>query len=127
MSAVVLDSSAVLAYLRREPGGDALGALLPESAISVVNLAEVLGRLIVLGQTIENAKRAVDVLSMYHVPFDERLATETAALLPMTKRLGLSLGDRACLALARAMSLPVLTADRVWASLDVGVEIRMIR
>ena len=93
----------------------------------MVNLAEVLGRLVALGQTIDQAKEAVDVLSIRHVAFDDQLATETAALLPLTRHLGLSLGDRACLALARGESLPVLTADRAWASLQVGVEIRMIR
>ena len=127
MSKVVLDASAVLAYLRRETGGDVVGPLFDVAAITTVNLAEVMGRLIAVGQTSDAAKQTVDVLSMRHVVFDEALALDTAALLPLTRRLGLSLGDRACLALARAESLPVLTADRAWASLDIGVDIRMIR
>jgi len=127
MSDVVLDSSAILAVLRHEPGGAALAPLLSDAAVSTVNLAEVLGRLVLLGQDLEDARRAVDVLSMRHVPLDDRQAADTAALLPLTKPFGLSLGDRACLALARAESLPVLTADRAWASLAIGVEIRMIR
>jgi ribonuclease VapC len=127
MSDVVLDSSVVLAYLRKEPGADALAALFGHAAISAVNLTEVLSRLIAIGHTVEEAQRAVDVLFMRHVVFDEAQAFAAAALLPLTRRLGLSLGDRACLALARAEGLPVLTSDRAWASLDVGVEIRMIR
>jgi PIN domain nuclease of toxin-antitoxin system len=127
MSKVVLDSSAILAYLRREPGADTLAGLLPNAAVSTVNIAEVLGRLIGLGHSLEDARRAVDILSMRHVPLDEALAADTAALLPITKRFGLSLGDRACLALALSEGLPVLTSDQAWAPLDIGVQIRMIR
>ena len=127
MSEVILDSSAVLAYLRNEPGADTLAPLFRNAAISVVNLTEVLSRLIALGQPFTEAQQAVDALMMRHVVFDEAQAFAAAALLPLTRRLGLSLGDRACLALARAEGLAVLTSDRAWASLDVGVEIRMIR
>ncbi|MFZ1106612.1 MAG: PIN domain-containing protein [Hyphomicrobiaceae bacterium] len=61
------------------------------------------------------------------VPFDEELARQTGALRPATRSLGLSLGDRACLALAQRERLPVLTADRSWAKLDLGIAITMVR
>lgn len=71
-----------------------------------------------------------DILGGLHlsiVPFDDELAYDCAGLRPVTKHLGLSLGDRACLALAKREVLPVLTADRVWSELDIGVEVRLIR
>jgi PIN domain nuclease of toxin-antitoxin system len=61
------------------------------------------------------------------VPFDEELARQTGALRPATRSLGLSLGDRACLALAQREQLPILTADRIWAKLDLGIAIKVVR
>ena len=61
------------------------------------------------------------------VPFDEDLARQTGALRPVTKSLGLSLGDRACLALAQRERLPIVTADKSWAKLDLGIAIKVVR
>ncbi len=127
MTSVVVDSSAVLAFLQHEPGSDDVASLLNGAAISTVNFTEVLTRLIDGSRTEQEALAMVSTLPLRVRPFDEVQATSAGLLRQATRALGLSLGDRACLALARAEGLPVLTADRAWASLAVGVEIRMIR
>jgi PIN domain nuclease of toxin-antitoxin system len=95
--------------------------------ISAVNVAEVITRLIDLGYSPEAAEAAVSRGGFEVIPFDMAAASLAAKLRVATRHLGLSLGDRACLALAERERLPVLTADRAWASLDIGVEIRLIR
>ena len=95
--------------------------------MSTVNLAEVFSRLMEESLTVEQADAIVLRYGMDVVPFDEGLARRAGALRPSTKSLGLSLGDRACLALAQREGLPVLTADRTWAKLAVGVEVKVIR
>ena len=127
MDSVVLDSSAVLAFLYGEPGGEHVSKVLHGAAISTVNFAEVLARLIDRGWPDTEALAMISNLPLLVRAFDSDHAISAGLLRPDTRRLGLSLGDRACLALARAEGLPVLTSDRAWASLDVGVEIRMIR
>ncbi|MGI5837051.1 MAG: PIN domain-containing protein [Chloroflexota bacterium] len=72
-------------------------------------------------------REALDPLGLEIVAFDSDLAYSTGLLRPLTKGLGLSLGDRACLALARSLGLPAITTDRTWAKLDIGVTIRVIR
>jgi ribonuclease VapC len=126
MAEWVLDSSAVLAFIRGEPGGDEAAARFPASSISSVNLAEVVGRLVDLGLSeAEAARRARGPYAV--ADFDAALGVRAGLLRHATGHLGLSLGDRACLALAERERLPVLTADRSWAGLDIGVEIRLIR
>jgi PIN domain nuclease of toxin-antitoxin system len=95
--------------------------------ISAVNVAEVITRLIDLGYSPEAAEVAISRGGFEVIPFDTAAASLAAKLRVTTRHLGLSLGDRACLALAEREGLPVLTADRAWASLDIGVEIRLIR
>ena len=123
----VLDSSAVLASLRDEPGGQEAEALFASSLISAVNLAEIVGRLIDLGYGEQAARARVQSGAYSVADFDHALGFKAGVLRGVTRQLGLSLGDRACLALAEREGLPVLTADRSWASLDIGVEIRLIR
>ena len=127
MSNVVADASAILAYLHREPGGEVAARHLPGAVVSAVNLAEVGARLADRGVPDEAARQAIETLGMTITAFDEDLAYASAALRPATRRLGLSLGDRACLAVARQLAAPVLTADRAWTELDIGVEVRLIR
>ena len=127
MSSSVLDASVVLAIIKQEPGGAGVAALTPDASVSAVNTAEVMSRLLDDGYTDEQAKASIDTLLVEVVPFDENQALLAGALRPLTRRRGLSLGDRACLALASTLGLPVLTADRQWAGLDVGVEVRVIR
>ncbi len=127
VSSCVLDASAALAVLRSEPGASMVVALQETSLMSAVNLAEVHGRMVQLGMQSEQAWQAALRIASQIVSFDERHARATADLLPRTRALGLSLGDRACLALAIERKLPVLTADKAWKTLRVGVEIRVIR
>jgi ribonuclease VapC len=127
MSRCVLDSSAVLASIRGEPGGELVGQADPTSIISSVNIAEVVSRLLDVGHDEADAIALARIGGYPVAAFDESLGLRAGALRLRTRHLGLSLGDRACLALAEREGLPVLTADRGWASLDIGVEIRLIR
>ena len=125
--AVVLDASAVLADLNDEPGGDVVRALGGGGRISAVNFTEIITKLIDKGATADDARYAAETLDLEVIDADQALATEAGMLHARTRGLGVSLGDRFCLALGRRSGLPVLTADRQWASLDVGVEVRLIR
>lgn len=127
MDSVVLDASAVLAVLHREPGADAVRASLPSAVISAVNLAEVGTRLADRGMNDSEIREVITALGLVVVQFDEDLAYASAALRPKTRTFGLSLGDRACLSLAGHLGLIALTADRMWANLDLGVDVRLIR
>lgn len=132
-AAVVLDASALLAYLFGEPGAETVrDALAGPAAISAVNFAEVLSKLSELGQDADAvarglAQHGLTGNALLIVPLDEAQAREIARLRVPTRRAGASLADRACLALGRTLQLPVLTADRGWGKLRVGVEIRVIR
>jgi ribonuclease VapC len=133
VTAAVLDASALLAYLRDEPGADVVAdAIAGGAAISTVNLAEVLERATkhaddparLAGQMRERGllDGAISVES-----FTDEDAIEVARLRPETRARGLSLGDRACIALARRLRLPALTADTAWSRLDLDVALRQIR
>jgi ribonuclease VapC len=124
---VVLDSSALLAVLNREPGGELVAGLLGNTAVCAVNLAEVQATLVARGIGREAASTAILGLISEVVAFDESLALLTGSLITDSQKLGLSLGDRACLALGIQMKAPVYTADRAWAKLEMGVEVRLIR
>jgi PIN domain nuclease of toxin-antitoxin system len=118
MTKNILDASAVLAVLNGEPGAAVVLPLLAESALTAVNLAEVVTKLLEAGMTETAAMAAVRGLGIAEiVPFNDVLAWEAARLRLPTKSLGLSLGDRACLALAVQRKLPAVTADKEWAKL----------
>jgi ribonuclease VapC len=124
---MVLDASALLALINSEPGWKVVAATLPEAAISAVNLAEVVTKMVDIGIPEEDAwAEAADLVPLI-IGFGPELARATAGLRVMTRQLGLSLGDRACLALARQLHLPALTADTAWRRLSIGVEIRFLR
>lgn len=123
----VLDASAVLAFLGGEPGSDRVAAVLPDAIMSAVNGAEVYGKLADRGASLAQSDEIMGALALDLRPFDAAQARASAQLRGATRALGLSLGDRACLSLAQVENLPVLTADRVWADLDIGVEIEVIR
>ncbi|HKR90107.1 MAG TPA: type II toxin-antitoxin system VapC family toxin [Phenylobacterium sp.] len=127
MAEAVLDASAVLAMVRNEPGGEHVREVLPRAVISAVNYAEIVTKLIDHGVSDSTAAEVVGDLDLEVVMLDAETAMEACLLRESTRRWGLSLGDRACLALARARGLPAVTADRSWASVDVGVEIVLIR
>jgi PIN domain nuclease of toxin-antitoxin system len=121
---VILDSSAVLAFLQDEPGADIVALALPGAAISAVNQAEVVAKLRRLGET---ALVSLHLIDLAVLPFTAA-ETELAGELVWRHRGVVSLGDAACLATAKLRAVPVLTADRAWARLpSLGVEIRFLR
>ncbi|HZA66686.1 MAG TPA: type II toxin-antitoxin system VapC family toxin [Geminicoccaceae bacterium] len=124
---IVLDSSALLAMLFFEPGYERVAELVPQSCMSTVNLAEVLGRLARDGRPLDEALDHIEQMGIVWIDFDRELAIGAAALLLPTTPWGLSLGDRACLALSRLRDLPGVTADRAWAKLDLGIRIEVVR
>jgi ribonuclease VapC len=129
----VLDASALLAYLQGESGSErVVTALNQGTALSAVNWAEVLSKLSSRGrppQEVTTQLRDLGLLgqAIQVYPVDQELAQGIAELLPCTQSAGLSLGDRACLALALKLGLPALTADQVWSRVNAGVLIRLIR
>lgn len=127
MTPVVLDASAVLAALADEPGADVVNAVLPNAVISAVNLTEVGAKLAERGMHEADIRAAIGMLGLTVATFDEDAAYAAAMLRVRTRGLGLSLGDRVCLALGVARRAPILTADRSWARLDVGADVRLIR
>lgn len=127
MNKVVLDASALLALLRQEPGAKAVENVLDRGLIGAVNLSEVFTKLIQYGMPSEIAYTIFAGMDIKVVPFDEELARTAANIGLATKKFGLSLGDRACLALGQHMHLPVITADRNWQDLDLGITIKLIR
>ena len=129
---VVLDASAVLALLHDEAGADRVErALAAGAAISALNWAEVLAKLIVEGgdphAVVAMALPGEPGSPLDLVPFDEQQARDSAQLVRQTRGLGLSLADRAALALASSRRLPVLTTDRAWKSLRLPIKIEVIR
>lgn len=130
----VLDASALLALIRKEPGASRVGAAVDRgAAISAVNWAEVLSKLVETGGDPETAAtRALPISNrgaggLTVVVFDDEQARTVARLRGKTRSLGLSLADRAALALAHLRGLPVLTTDRAWRSLRLAVKIDVIR
>jgi ribonuclease VapC len=133
VSSAILDASAMLAYLRDESGADVVAdAVATGAAISTVNLGEVLSRVADRGADPARVTRQMTDRGLLNgaiavEPFTTADAIEIARLRPLTRDLGLSLGDRACLALARRLDAPVLTADLAWSKLDLPLELRQIR
>jgi PIN domain nuclease of toxin-antitoxin system len=125
---VVLDSSAVIALMKGEPGSDRVQAVLPEAIISVVNLAEV-AAVLSRGSSPQRVRAAVAGIGVVAVPADEETAIAAGLLAPTTAAAGLSLGDRFCLALAQRVGATVLTGDRAWTRVatDVNVTVELIR
>ena len=130
MSACVLDTSAIIAYLNAEPGHDAVGDRLAEGAVvSAFNAQETVSKLVQSGVAPADARRIFLALQVDVHRVDFELAFEAGAMFPLTRSKGLGHGDRACLALASALSLPAVTGDRAW--LDVadalGVRVESFR
>ncbi len=117
MSDYILDASAVLAVLQAEEGADKATMYFDSGAISTVNVAEVLTKLIEKGNDPVKAVEVFDLLQLNVIEFDREHARKAAELRPLTKHLGLSLGDRSCLAVAIINDATSVTADRDWKGL----------
>jgi ribonuclease VapC len=128
VSRSVLDASAVLALLNQERGSATVAAAITGgAAVGTVNLAEVVGKLADAGMPEHAIRAALGGLGLAVVPFDDALCYRAGLLRPSTRAAGLSLGDRACLALAEHLSLPALTADQGWVGVVPGIDVRPIR
>ena len=126
MSAV-LDASALLAYLQDEPGGERVRAVLPRAVMSTVSWTEVIGKAREEGVDTQGLREDLATLGLAFEPFSALQAEIADQLKERTRRLGLSLGDRACLALGSDRGEPVYTADRAWLRLEADVDVKAIR
>ena len=124
---IILDASAIIAYLDGEPGSEVVEQWLPDSAASMINVCEVISVLVGQGKPEEQVSQRVHELVPVIVPFSWDIARITAALIVDTQPKGLGLGDRAALATAKIMNLPVLTSEPRWLDVSTGVDIRLIR
>ena len=126
MTTLVLDASAVLATLFDEPGGEvALAA--KDAAISAINFAEVISKLLARGLPESDAFAAARSFRMEVVPTDVVQAELAGVLHARTRQRGISMGDAFCLALAATLGVPAVTGERRWSALDLGVELTLIR
>jgi ribonuclease VapC len=128
MNKVVLDSSALLAILNQEPGYEQLTSqVLSVAIIGAVNLAEAQTKLVAQGFSPDEAWEAVLSPVSEIADFTPEHAKIVGSLVTITRSLGLSLGDRACLALALTLNAAVYTADKSWKNLKLGIPIHLIR
>ena len=131
MDSVALDASAILAQLQGEPGGSEVMDVVDGGAVDIVvssvNLCEAITKLMRDGLSAREALEAVVGYREFVVGFDEGQAIRAAELSARTQSFGLSLGDRACLALAASRGCVAWTTDRAWMSVDVGVRVRLLR
>jgi ribonuclease VapC len=124
---IALDASALLAFLFGETGHESVAEVIDQSGLSTVNLAEVISRFVRDGHSADLVYQQIASSGIEIVPFLGEDAAMVASLVPSTREFGLSLGDRACLALALRHGIPAITADQVWARLDLPVDIQLIR
>lgn len=124
---IVIDASAILALLKMEEGHEIVAEKLDDAIVSSVNFSEVITVIARNGFGTADVIKSLKNTFLHIVEFDTEQAIIAATLDKTTKKHGLSLGDRACLALAKQKNLPVLTSDKVWKGLDLGVEVQLIR
>lgn len=128
---IVIDSSAIIAFLDLEPGSENVREHLNDAIISTINLAEVIT--VINRKTGGDKEAQAEALMLlkntfaHIIDFDLEQAIIAAEIDLVSKKYGLSLGDRACLALAKAKKLPVLTADKEWKKLKIGVDVQLVR
>ncbi|MBV8688345.1 MAG: type II toxin-antitoxin system VapC family toxin [Alphaproteobacteria bacterium] len=127
MTEHVLDASALLALMLGERGAEEVLGLLPTAVVGAVNLSEVVAKLQERGVPEAEIDLSLPDLDLRIIPFDEAQAIAAGKLRVRTRSLGLSLGDRACLALAMTRGAPVVTTDRTWRKVDVGVDVVVVR
>ena len=126
-----MDASALMAMVKNETGGSLVDALVNEQecVASSVNIAEVSSKLLESGVAITHMRRLIRTMNVEVIDFNQEQALMSAELRPLTKSAGLSLGDRACLGLAKLMEATAVTSDRPWMTIAeaVGVKVLMIR
>lgn len=127
MTSAVLDASALIALLRDEPGGNLVRERLAGSVISAMNYSEVLKKTIEVGGSLDATRMHVNALPLSIVPFDVEQAVSTASLYPLTKPLGLSFADRACLALGIRLQAMVLTTEKKMAAAKLPLKVVLVR
>lgn len=123
----VLDASALLALVLREPGGGRVVPYVSGAVLSSVNYAEVLGKLGDAGLPLELGASIVERLQIEVVPFTEEHAAGAARLRRSTGGRSLSLGDRACLSVASSTGVAAITADRAWGELGLDIDVVVVR
>ena len=125
---VVLDSSALIAFIKEEPGAELVESRLPSAVVSAVNLQEIAKKMIDAGSSLDDVGRMVDQLKLDVRSHDVEDAFLAASLAPATRRFGKGLGDRSCMALAIRLGVPAITTDRTWAQLEIpGLEVILAR
>lgn len=124
---VILDASALLAYLKGEPGQAVVDGVLSESVMSSVNWAEVVQKSVSAGVEVDGMLDDLRALGLRVEPFTPEDGERAGQLWAQTRSAGLSLGDRACLSLGLRLGNPVLTSDRAWASLNLSLDVQVIR
>ncbi len=129
MTTIALDASALLALLLGEPGGEKVESALDGALIAAVNLAEIVSHYAKLGARRSDIATLLRPLPILVIPIDTELSYDAGMLRPLTAKLGLSLGDRCCLALAKREGVAALTAERRWPKIaaEVGVTVELIR
>jgi len=123
----VLDASALLCLLQDEKGAQRVAEALPQAQIGAVKFSEAFGKLVEAGLDEETVDSLIDSLQLQVIPFDREQAWLAGSLRRMTRELGLSLGDRACLALARVQGAVALTCDKSWTRFDAGCRVELAR
>lgn len=123
----VLDASALLCLLQEEPGAERVARALPVAVIGAVNYSEVVGKLMESGLDEPTVDRLMDGLNLRVIPFERSQARLAGSLRMATRKLGLSLGDRACLALAAAQGATALTCERSWTKFEAPSKVEALR
>ncbi len=124
---IVVDTSAIVAFLRGEPGQDAVAARLTDACMSAVSVAELMARMAKDGLSPASTMAHLRDVALDIVPFDGDQIEIAGTLIGLGRRHGIGLGDCCCIALARVRGCPVLTADRAWTKLGIKVDIQLIR
>lgn len=124
---VVLDASALLAYLLQEPGAEVVDGLLSDARMTSVNWAEVVQKSLSAGVEVQGMREELQALGMQVEPFVAADGERAGQLWALTRQQGLSLGDRACLSLGLRLGLKVVTCDQAWAELPLELEVQVLR
>ena len=123
----VLDASAILCLLQDEKGANRVALALPNAQLSAVNYSEVVGKLVEAGLDDATVDSLIDNLQLKVIPFDRAQARLAGSLRRVTRAFGLSLGDRACLGLARVQNAIALTCEQSWTRFEAGCRVELAR